>query len=122
MGVEHLPAQPIEELLEAAAGIRLEEVVLRQAADLATHVRGKGLDLRLATGGQLGGQLTHLARIARGLGLGLGRLTLFGRRAGRQPPLDAPPFRSHDLLELLAHVGQDVRELVPSKRLLSCPV
>ena len=96
--VEDLALEPLDELVEALAGVRLEEVVVLQAADPLADVGRQPVELVEPAGGRVA---EHLAKV---------------RASGRRRRLDAwssrrsTPARSSadDLLELAPDVAEHV--------------
>ena len=108
--VQHLATETTDELVEPLACVRLQEVVVLQAAQPLTEVRRQVVELvqparrdvaqHRPEGGILG-------RPARGL---------------VEPTRDPGPFVGHDLVQLAPDVAQDVAEPVALQRLLAPPL
>ncbi len=99
--VENLALQPLDELVEPFARIRLEEVVVLEAADPLPDVGRQAIELVEPPRGDVP---EHRAQVV--------RRRVVGLRGVVEPPLDARSLLGHDLVELAPDVAQDVVELV----------
>ncbi len=100
--VEDLALQPLDQLVELLAGVRLEEVVVLEAADPLADVRRQAVELVEPARRDVA---QHRAKL-------LGRLAA-GLRGLVEPALDARALLGHDLVELAPDVAEDVVEAVP---------
>ena len=138
--VEDLLAQPVDELVEAPARVRLEEVVVLEPADPPAHVGRQRIELVEPAGGhvaqhrphrRIGGRIPPPGpspgrrvrrRVRRAGGLrGCRRGTGLPDAASRRRSTPRPLLLD-DLVELAPDVGQDVAELVALEELLAPPL
>ncbi len=129
--VEDLLPETLDEGVEALPGAGLHEVVLLEAADPAADVGRQGVELVEPLGRHVAEHLPQgrvvRRRCVRCLGVRRGRrrlLRLLRRRSGGsgvEAALHACPFLADDLVELPAHVAEDVAELVAFEQLLAAP-
>ena len=108
--VEDLALEPLDQGIEALARVRLEEVVVLEAADPLADVGRQAVELVEPAGGDVAEH--RGASIGGRLPGGLPRDSATGSGGLVEPALDAGPFVADDLLELAPDVAQDVVELV----------
>jgi hypothetical protein len=103
--LRHLLAEPEHELLELLPGLRIDELVVLEAADGAAQILGERVERRAA----LGRDPLELLAVSFGLRLaGLG-----GLACGVDAALDPLALRVEDVLELLPEIAENVAEVVP---------
>ena len=103
--VEHLLAEPLDQLVEPPLGLGRGEVVVLELAHHAREVRGQHLQLHVAL---VGGALRRLgpARVAAGAGVA-------------NLPVDLGPLGVDDLAQLLGDLVVDATEVEPVEPLLA---